>query len=111
MEKNFYGQPIDSDIKRYEDIRKLTGQGEDYIIGCLLDYEYIKNHYRLIAVNLTRQKGLDSDPKAIQQVKFNGQLKNVADTIVAGESLFVLIILEKNTETRLAFSQGSITVL
>ena len=30
--KNFYDQPIDSDIKRYEEIRKLiTGQGEDYI--------------------------------------------------------------------------------
>ena len=38
--KNFYDQPIDSDMKRYEDIRKLTiGQGDDYTTGCLLDYE------------------------------------------------------------------------
>ena len=45
--KIFSDQPIDSDIKRYEDITKLTkGQGEDYTIGCLLDYEIIKNHYR-----------------------------------------------------------------
>ena len=45
------------DIKRYEEIRKLTtGQGEDYITGCLLDYDYIKNHYRLIAVDLSRKK-------------------------------------------------------
>ena len=37
--KNFYDQPSDSDIKRYQGIRKLkTGQGEDYTIGCLLDY-------------------------------------------------------------------------
>ena len=48
---------IDSDIKRYEEIRKLTtGQGEDYTTGCLLDYDYIKNHYRLMAVDLSRQK-------------------------------------------------------
>ena len=55
--KNLYDQLIDSDIKRYEEIRKLTaGQGEDYNNGCLLDYEYIKNHYRLMAVDLSRQK-------------------------------------------------------
>ena len=50
-EKSFYDQAIDSDIKRYEKIRKLTtGQGEGYTTGCLLGYDYIKNHYRLIAV-------------------------------------------------------------
>ena len=55
--KNFYDKAIDSDIKRYQQIRKLTtGQGEDYTTGCLLDYNFIKNHYRLIAVNLSRQK-------------------------------------------------------
>ena len=55
--KNFCDWAIDSDIKRYEEIRKLiTGQVEDYTTGCLLDYDYIKNHYRLIAVDLSRQK-------------------------------------------------------
>ena len=40
--KNFYDQPIDSGIKWYKEIRKLTtGQGEDYTTGCLWDYEYI----------------------------------------------------------------------
>ena len=54
--KNFYDQPIDSDIKRYEEIRKpTTGQSEDYTTGYLLDYDYVKNHYKLIAVNLSRQ--------------------------------------------------------
>ena len=43
--KNFYDQAIDSDIKRYEDIRKLTiGQGEDYTTGFLLDDGYIKKN-------------------------------------------------------------------
>ena len=42
-------------------IQKLTtGQCKDYTTGCLLDYEYIKNHYRLIAVELSRQKELDT---------------------------------------------------
>ena len=71
--KNFYDQPIDFDIKRYEEIRNLTtGQGDDYITGCLLDYEYFKNNYRLIEVNLRRQKELDVDPKGIQLIEFVG---------------------------------------
>ena len=62
--KNFYDQGIHSDIK-LENRKLTTGQGEDYTTGCLLDYEYIKDHYRLIAVDLSRQKQLDADPKAI----------------------------------------------
>ena len=55
--KTNYDQPTDSDIKRYEEIRKLTtGQGENYTTGCLLDYKNIKNHYRLIVIDLSRQK-------------------------------------------------------
>ena len=55
--KNFYDQPIDSDIKRHKEIGKLaTGQGEDYTTGCLLDYDYIKNRCRLIVVALSRHK-------------------------------------------------------
>ena len=55
--KNVYDQEIDSDIKRYEEIRKLTtGQGEDYTTACLWDYHYIKNYFRLIAVDLSGQK-------------------------------------------------------
>ena len=64
--KKFYDQPIDSDIKRYEEIRKpTTGQSEDYTTGYLLDYDYVKNHYKLIAVNLNRQNKLDAAPNAI----------------------------------------------
>ena len=69
--KNLYDQAIDLDIKWCDEIRKLTtgttGQVEDYTTGCLFGYEYIKNHYRFIAVDLGRQKELDADPKAIQQ--------------------------------------------
>ena len=63
----FNDQAIDSDIKRYEKIRILsTGQGEDYTTVFLLDYDYINNDYRLITVDLSRQKELDANPKAIQ---------------------------------------------
>ena len=52
--KNAFDQPFDSDAKRYERIRNLTtGQGEGYITRCLLDYDYIKNHFRQIAVDLS----------------------------------------------------------
>ena len=55
--KDFYDQAIDYNLKRYDEIRKLTtGQGKDYTTGCLLDYDYIKNYSRLIAVDLSRQK-------------------------------------------------------
>ena len=64
-DKNFCDLVIDYDIKRYEQIRKLTtAQVEDYTSGCLLDYDYVKNHYRLMAVGLSTQKELDADPKA-----------------------------------------------
>ena len=77
MEKKFINQAIDSDIKRYEEIRKLsTGQDEDYTTGCLLDYDY---HYTLIAVDLRRQKELDQYTQAIQQIELVGQLKNADD--------------------------------
>ena len=67
--ENFYDQPIDSDIKRYKEIRKLTTQqGGYYTTGCLLNYDFIKNNYRLIAVDLSRQKELDADPKAMQLI-------------------------------------------
>ena len=75
--KSFYYQSIDSDIKQYEEIRKLTtGQGRDYTTESSLDYDYFKNHYRLIAIALSRQKELDADPKSIQQTEFVKQLKN-----------------------------------
>ena len=60
---------------------------------------------------ISRQKELDADAKAIQQIEFVGQLKNPDNVIVTNESMFVLTILENIKETRLKFSQGSVTVL
>ena len=77
--KNLHDKVIDSDIKRKEEFRKLAaGQGEDYTTGCLSDYGYIKNLYRLIAIDLSRENKGDADPKAMQQ-EFVGQLKKLDD--------------------------------
>ena len=70
-----------------------------------------------ILVDLRRRKELDADPRAIQQIEFVGQLKkldanvNATDAENNDESMLVLLILEKSKETRLTFSQGSVTVL
>ena len=58
-------------IKQHDEVRKVsTGQGDDYTAGCLLDYAYFKDNHRLIAVDLSKQKALDADQKAIQQIVF-----------------------------------------
>ena len=55
--KNFYDQPINDQIKKYDEIRKIaTGKGYDYTNGCLLDYQYFEDHYQLIAVDLSKTK-------------------------------------------------------
>ena len=73
--RNFYDQPINDQIKKYDEIRKIaTGKGDDYTTGSLPDYQYFKDHYQLIAVDLSKQKELDADPRAIQQIEFYGKL-------------------------------------
>ena len=70
--RNFYDQPINDLVKQYEEIRKTaTGQGEDYTTGCLLDYQYFKDHYQLIAVDLRKQEF-----RAIQYRKVNVKLSD-----------------------------------
>ena len=95
--KNICYQSIHSDIKWYEEIRNLkSGQNEYYTTGYLLDYEYMKNHYRLITVDLSRQQELDADMKAIPQIEFVGQLKDDDGVSANGaQSMFVLAITEK----------------
>ena len=69
--RKFYDQPINAQLKKYDEIRKIaTGKGDDYTTGCLLDYQYFKDHYQLTAVDLSKQKELDADPRAIQKLSF-----------------------------------------
>ena len=65
--RNLYDQPINDLIKQYDQVRKVsTGQGDDYTTGCLLDFAYFKNNCRQIAADLSKQKALDADSRAIQ---------------------------------------------
>ena len=73
--RNLFDRAIDSMTKTYENIRKIAmGQGDDYITGCLLDYTYFKENYKLIAIDLSKQQELDADPRAIQQINFTANL-------------------------------------
>ena len=78
---NFYDQSINDIIKQHDEFRKVsTRYGDDYTTGCLLDYAYFKDNYRLIAVDLSKQKALDADPRAIQQILFQGVVKGDDNT-------------------------------
>ena len=69
--RSFYDQPINDLIKLYDEVRKVSiGQGDDYTTACLLNFAYFKDNYRLITVDLSKQKALISDPRAIQQIVF-----------------------------------------
>ena len=89
--RSFYDQPINDQIKKYDEIKKIaTEKGDDYTTGCLLDYQYFKDHYELIAVDLSKQKELDTDPRAIQKIEFYGKLETNSQ---------VCTVLEKSKET------------
>ena len=101
--RNFCDQPINDSIKQYDEIRKISaGQGDDYTTGCLLDFSYFEKKYRLIAVDLSKQKALDADSRAIQQIIFTGKTDN---------QIRVYYILEQSKETILEFSKGTTKVL
>ena len=73
--KNIFDQPIKNNKVTYENIRKIaTGQGDDYTTGCLLDYAYFRDNYKMIAIDLSKQQVLDADPRAIQQINFTANL-------------------------------------
>ena len=100
--RNFYDQSINDLIRQYDEVRKIsTGQDDDYTTGCLLDFAYFEKIYRLIAADLSKQKALDADPKAIQQIIFTGK----TDTQIS-----VYYILEQSKETMSEFSKGTTKV-
>ena len=55
--RNFYDDPIESDIEKYRELKKvMIDKGEDYTTGSLLDFNYFKKHYKLVAVDLSNKK-------------------------------------------------------
>ena len=103
--ENFFDQPIKNNKVTYESIRKIaTGQGDDYTTGCLLDYPYFADTYKIIAVDLSKHQALDADPRAIQQINFTANLDRAGNTRV-------YFILEEAKGTILDYSQGTVKVL
>ena len=103
--ENFFDHPIKNNKITYDNIRNIaTGQGDDYTTGFLLDPQYFKDTYKMIAIDLSKQQALDADPRAIQQINFTANLDRAGNTRV-------YFILEKAKETILDFSQGTIKVL
>ena len=79
--ENFFDQPIKDNKVTNENIRKIAIRKEDdYTNGCLLDYPYFRDNYKMIAVDLSRQKASDADPRAIQQINFTANLDRAETT-------------------------------
>ena len=70
----------------------------------MLDYSYSKEHYKTIAIDLSKQQALDADPRAIQQINFTANLDRAGNTTM-------FFIIEEAKETVLDFPQGTVKVL
>ena len=79
----------------------MIGKGEDYTTRSLLDYYYFKEHYELVAVDLSKQKELDVDPRAIQQIEFKYML---------GTNSTIYWVLEKSKKTILELYNRTVKV-
>ena len=97
-ENFFFNQPIKINKVSYENIRKIsTGKGDDYTTGCLLDYPYLKDRYKMIDVDLSKKQALDADSRANQQINLTANLNRAGNTRI-------YFILEEAKETKLSFS-------
>ena len=91
--RKFFDHPINSMTKTYKNIRRISaGQGDEYTTGCLLDYSYFKENYKMIAIDLSKQQALDADPRAIQQINFTANLDRAGNTTM-------FFIIEEAKET------------
>ena len=103
--KKFLWSTNKNDLRTYDNIRKIAiAQIDDYTTGCLIDYPYFKNYYKLIAIDLSKQQKLDADPKSIQQVNFTGNLDQ-------GGIKQMFFIIEEAKETVLDFWKSTIKLL
>ena len=104
--RNFYDNLIESDIEKYRELKKVViGKGEDYTTGSLLDFNYFKRHYKLVAADLSKQKELHADPRAIQKIEF----RYMFQLFVSTDST-IYWVLEKSKETILKFYKGTVKV-
>ena len=97
-----FDRPTKNDLKTYDNIRNVaTGQGDNSKTGCLLDYQYFKKYFKLIAIDLSKQQKLDANPNAMQQIDFTGNLTR-------GGGAKMYFIIEEAKETVLDCSNGTV---
>ena len=100
--KPFFELPVKNKEEAYEQIIEMR-KNNDYTTGNLLDYEYFKDHYQLIAIDLSKQIELENfDLK--QQINFTGRLEE-------NNATMFFIIEKKKEETTFDFSQNSVVVV
>ena len=98
--RKFFDQPVKNDLRTFDNIQKIAiGQGDDYTTGCLLDYNYFNNYYKMISIDLSKQQALDADSKAIKQTNFTANLAREGNT-----NTTMVFIIEEAKETILDFS-------
>ena len=97
----FFDLPIKTKEEAYEKIIDISRNNE-HATGNLLDYDYFKEHYKLIAIDLSKQQVLQENEDLIQQINFIGRLTEAAN---------VFIIIEKKENTILEFSQDFANVI
>ena len=97
----FFDLPIKTEEEAYENIIDICRNNE-YTTGNLLDYDYFKKHYKLLAIDLSKQQILQENEDLIQQINFIGKLEEAAN---------VFIIIEKKENTTLEFSQNLANVI
>ena len=96
----FFDLPIKTE-EAYEEILDISRNNE-YTTGSLLYYDYFKKHYKLIAIDLSKQQVLQENEDLIQQINFIRKLEEAAN---------VFIIIEKKENTILEFSQNLANVI
>ena len=97
----FFDLPIKTEEEAYEKIIDISRNNE-YTTGNLLDYDYFKKHYKLIAIDLSKQQVLQENEDLIQQINFIARLKNAVN---------IFIIIGKKENTILEFSQNFANVI
>ena len=105
--RNFYDQNVNSSIVRHNELLKMTTErSEDYSTGCFLDYDYYIKDFNIIGIDLPHQVVLDSDPKINQQIEFVYKLPSGNADI----NYDLLTVLEKEKQTVIQFSEGTVKV-
>ena len=104
MQKTFFDQPVKNDKVTNENIWKITTvQGDNYTTGCLLDYVYFRDTYKMIAIDLSKQQVLDADPRAMEQINFTANLDRAGNKRI-------FFIFKEAKETVLDLSQKNVKV-